>query len=41
VGCALAGNGASLRVLEKVGMRRTREDLTSTGVVIRYEMERL
>jgi RimJ/RimL family protein N-acetyltransferase len=40
VGSALAANLASLRVLEKIGMRRTREDLTSVGIVIRHELDR-
>jgi ribosomal-protein-alanine N-acetyltransferase len=40
VGSALAANLASLRVLEKIGMRRTREDLTSAGIVIHHELDR-
>jgi ribosomal-protein-alanine N-acetyltransferase len=40
VGSALAANLASLRVLEKIGMRRTQEDLTSAGIVIRHELDR-
>jgi RimJ/RimL family protein N-acetyltransferase len=40
VGSALAANLASLRVLEKIGMRPTREDLTSAGIVIRHELDR-
>jgi ribosomal-protein-alanine N-acetyltransferase len=40
VGSALAANLASLRVLEKIGMRRTRDDLTSAGIVIHHEVDR-
>jgi ribosomal-protein-alanine N-acetyltransferase len=40
VGSALAANLASLRVLEKIGMRRTREDLAPAGLVIHHEMDR-
>jgi ribosomal-protein-alanine N-acetyltransferase len=40
VGSALAANTASLRVLEKIGMRRTREDLTPAGLVIHHELDR-
>jgi|HubBroStandDraft_4_1064222.scaffolds.fasta_scaffold75692_2 ribosomal-protein-alanine N-acetyltransferase len=38
VACALAENVASLRVLEKVGMRRLREETTSVGWLVRFEM---
>jgi RimJ/RimL family protein N-acetyltransferase len=40
VGCALAENQASLRVLEKVGMRRVREETTPVGWLVRFEMTR-
>ncbi|HVC41730.1 MAG TPA: GNAT family N-acetyltransferase [Candidatus Saccharimonadales bacterium] len=40
VGCALVSNAASLRVLEKVGMRRTHEEFTSNGVVIHCAVDR-
>ncbi len=40
VSCALAENGASLRVLEKLGMRRTHEEVTSDGVLIHLAMDR-
>jgi ribosomal-protein-alanine N-acetyltransferase len=40
VACALAENVASLRVLEKVGMRRVREETTSVGWLVRFEMNR-
>jgi hypothetical protein len=40
VSCALAENGASLRVLEKLGMRRTQEEVTSDGVLIHFAMDR-
>jgi RimJ/RimL family protein N-acetyltransferase len=35
---ALAENAASLRVLEKVGMRRVREEPTEVGVLVHHEM---
>jgi RimJ/RimL family protein N-acetyltransferase len=38
VACALAENPASVRVLEKVGMRRVREETTPIGWLIRFEM---
>jgi RimJ/RimL family protein N-acetyltransferase len=40
VGCALAENQASLRVLEKLGMRSVREETTPVGWLIRFEMHR-
>ena len=40
VGSVLSANLASLRVLEKIGMRRTGEDLTSAGIVIHHELDR-
>ena len=40
VACALAENPASLRVLEKVGMRRTHEEATADGVLIHYAVDR-
>ncbi len=40
VACALAENPASLRVLEKVGMRRVREETTPVGWLVRFEMSR-
>jgi ribosomal-protein-alanine N-acetyltransferase len=40
VACALAENPASLRVLEKVGMRRVREETTPVGWLVRFEMNR-
>jgi RimJ/RimL family protein N-acetyltransferase len=40
VACALAENAPSLRVLEKVGMRRVREETTPVGWLIRFEMSR-
>jgi [ribosomal protein S5]-alanine N-acetyltransferase len=38
VGCALAQNPASVRVLEKVGMHRVREETTPVGWLIRLEV---
>jgi RimJ/RimL family protein N-acetyltransferase len=40
VACALAENPASIRVLEKVGMRRVREETTPVGWLVRFEMNR-
>lgn len=37
--CALDGNIASQHVLEKVGMRRTGDETTPEGHVVRYEMD--
>ena len=39
VACALAENPASVRVLEKVGMRRVREETTPVGWLVRFEMK--
>jgi RimJ/RimL family protein N-acetyltransferase len=40
VGCALASNVASLRVLEKVGMRRVREETTPDGLLLHHVIVR-
>jgi ribosomal-protein-alanine N-acetyltransferase len=40
VGCALASNAASLRVLEKVGMRRVGEEATPDGLLIHHVIVR-
>jgi ribosomal-protein-alanine N-acetyltransferase len=40
VACALVENPASLRVLEKMGMRRVREETSSVGWLLRFEMSR-
>jgi ribosomal-protein-alanine N-acetyltransferase len=37
--CALDGNIASQRVLEKAGMRRIGDEMTLEGHVVRYEMD--
>jgi ribosomal-protein-alanine N-acetyltransferase len=37
--CALDGNIASQHVLEKAGMRRTGDEMTLEGHVVRYEMD--
>jgi [ribosomal protein S5]-alanine N-acetyltransferase len=40
VGCALADNPASLRVLQKVGMHIVREETTPIGSLVRLEISR-
>jgi RimJ/RimL family protein N-acetyltransferase len=40
VGCVLADNRASLRVLEKVGMHVVREETTPVGWLVRLEINR-